>query len=681
MRGNGRFSKMETKELMAQNVQDPAQAGEVLLQPPKRPKKKRSIKKIVLLSLAGIAVLALAGNAVLSALRGPLPTYVQTQTAAAGDISQSLSTTGTLTSGQTVVVPSPVTAPLAEVKVEAGQIVNAGDLLATFDTEPLERAYRQASAAYESGQLQKSDALTASDSAQARFNDAAANLNNLAVQKDKASAAVNSLTAQYEALADKQSEEALSVKAALDAAAADLANQQQALSAAKATYDAEKQAVLSDSAKRQLELAQVPSSLSVQSAKEDLARGRDGVTAPISGVVTSLSAVPGSSAAAYGPLCTIQSLSDVYVDVALSRYDLEKVKPGQSAVVTTLGRTYTGTVASIDAMATAGASATGTATAYVHAKVQLDAPDGDIKLGLEANVVIATGEAKGVLSLPISAVNTDVSGQFCYVVENGAAVRRDVKTGLSSDTQVEIASGISAGDEVILNPQDVTEGISVQSAKEDLARGRDGVTAPISGVVTSLSAVPGSSAAAYGPLCTIQSLSDVYVDVALSRYDLEKVKPGQSAVVTTLGRTYTGTVASIDAMATAGASATGTATAYVHAKVQLDAPDGDIKLGLEANVVIATGEAKGVLSLPISAVNTDVSGQFCYVVENGAAVRRDVKTGLSSDTQVEIASGISAGDEVILNPQDVTEGMAVSSDPAAAAQMPADAGMGAVMMG
>ena len=39
------------------------------------------------------------------------------------------------------------------------------------------------------------------------------------------------------------------------------------------------------------------------------------------------------------------------------------------------------------------------------------------------------------------------------------------------------------------------------------------------------------------------------------------------------------------------------------------------------------------------------------------------------------------GDEVILNPQDVTEGMAVSSDPAAAAQMPADASMGAVMMG
>ena len=59
-------------------------------------------------------------------------------------------------------------------------------------------------------------------------------------------------------------------------------------------------------------------------------------------------------------------------------------------------------------MATAGASATGTATAYVHAKVQLDAPDGDIKLGLEANVVIATGEAKGVLSLPISVITLGI---------------------------------------------------------------------------------------------------------------------------------------------------------------------------------------------------------------------------------------------------------------------------------
>ena len=118
----------------------------------------------------------------------------------------------------------------------------------------------------------------------------------------------------------------------------------------------------------------------------------------------------------------------------------------------------------------------------------------------------------------------------------------------------------------------------------------------------------------------------------------------------------------------------------MHARVQLDAPDEDIKLGLEANVTIATGEAKNVLSLPIGAVNTDVNGQFCYVVENGAAARRDVTTGLSSDTQVEIASGLSAGDEVILDPQNVAAGMAVSSNASAAAPA-AQQSAGAMLFG
>ncbi len=98
-------------------------------------------------------------------------------------------------------------------------------------------------------------------------------------------------------------------------------------------------------------------------------------------------------------------------------------------------------------------------------------------------------------------------------------------------------------------------------------------------------------------------------------------------------------------------------------------------------MVILTGEAKNVLSLPLGAVNTDVGGQFCLVVENGVAVRREVVTGLSSDTVVEITSGLSAGDVVITDPLGISEGMAVSGDPGAA--VPAAGGIagGAVMIG
>lgn len=455
---------METEQMTsaAQPLVQPEEPA-LLPQEAKRPRRKRRWGKIVLIAIALLAALSIAGGKLMALVRGKAPTYVQTQAAAAGEISQTLSTTGTLRSDRTAVVTSPVTAPLSEVLVQSGQIVRQGDALCTYDTRLLQRAYRQTAAAYESGQLKKSDALTTSGKAEAAMSDAAANLNNLAVQKDNAAAAVASLTEKYAAIADKQSAEAKAAKAALDAAAADLASQQQQLAAAKTAYDATEKSILTENARRELELGQVATAVSVESAKEDLNRAREGVSAPIGGVITALNAVQGGSAAAYAPLCTIQSLDEVSVDVALSRYDLAKVKLGQTATVTTLGKTYAGRVAWIDGMATSSASAAGTPTAYVHARIKLDRPDTDIKLGLEANVVIATGHAAGVLSLPVGAINTDVTGQFCYAVENGIAVRRDVTTGLSSDTLVEILSGLEEGTEVILDPQNITAGMAVSS--------------------------------------------------------------------------------------------------------------------------------------------------------------------------------------------------------------------------
>ena len=429
----------------------------------KKRRKKHSVKKIIaLMVVLGVAA-ALVVPRVTALLRGPLPAYAPMTDAAAGDITQTLSTTGTLVSGKRVVVTSPVSAPLAEVSVQQGQIVRAGDPLVTYDTKALERSYRQAAAAYQSGQLQKGDALSASDTAQKQFNDAAANLSNLAVQKDSAKAAVASLTSQYGALSAAQQAEPAGVqlKAALDAAAADLAAQEQALTAAKANYDALEKSVLSDSGRQQLNLAQVPAALAVQTAREDLDAARAGVSAPISGAVTSLTAVQGSPAAAYGALCTIESLEDVNVDIALSRYDLAKVQIGQRATVTALGKTYTGTLTAIDAMATAGAATGGTTAAYVHARIHLDAPDESLRLGLEASVSLLTGEAKNVVTLPIGAVNTDVSGTFVYAVEDGTAVRREVTTGLSSDTMIEIKSGVAAGDRIVTDAANVTEGAAV----------------------------------------------------------------------------------------------------------------------------------------------------------------------------------------------------------------------------
>ena len=70
--------------------------------------------------------------------------------------------------------------------------------------------------------------------------------------------------------------------------------------------------------------------------------------------------------------------------------------------------------------------------------------------------------ASAVLTAPLSAINTDVNGQFCYVIENGAAVRRQVKTGLASDSRTEVLEGLAEGDVLITEPQNIpAEGTKV----------------------------------------------------------------------------------------------------------------------------------------------------------------------------------------------------------------------------
>ena len=63
-------------------------------------------------------------------------------------------------------------------------------------------------------------------------------------------------------------------------------------------------------------------------------------------------------------------------------------------------------------------------------------------------------------------------------------------------------------------------------------------------------------------------------------------------------------------------------------------------------------------------MNYDTKGAFCYVVENGVIIRRDVEAGISSDMQIQIIKGLEAGEQVITQiTGDLNEGMEVTPMP------------------
>ena len=64
-------------------------------------------------------------------------------------------------------------------------------------------------------------------------------------------------------------------------------------------------------------------------------------------------------------------------------------------------------------------------------------------------------------------------------------------------------------------------------------------------------------------------------------------------------------------------------------------------------------------------VNADHEGDFVYTVENGVVVKKNVTTGISSDTYIEIKEGLAEGEQVITSvTTGIEEGMPVTAIPA-----------------
>lgn len=227
--------------------------------------------------------------------------------------------------------------------------------------------------------------------------------------------------------------------------------------------DSSDAAILSSAAKNELKANNNLSTLNAQMTKDDINAGKAGIKAEFSGVVTEVGAVSGGPAAKGGSLFTVASTEDVIVDMSVTRYDLEKLEVGQNAEITLAGHTYTGTVSRLSRLAAANEKGTPVVSAQIH----IDNPDENIYLGLEAKVKISGHKAENVIAIPVEAVNTGKEGSFCYVVENGIVVRKDVETGLSSASLIEIKSGLTTSDKVILNTTGtVEEGMKVTAVEE-----------------------------------------------------------------------------------------------------------------------------------------------------------------------------------------------------------------------
>ena len=248
----------------------------------------------------------------------------------------------------------------------------------------------------------------------------------------------------------------------MEAASDELAELQSDLAAEKAIAEADSTSLTKEERKK-LKVADNLSELDAKSAKELVEEGKKGITAEFNGIVSKADLKNGEAVTQGMELFTIQNTDKASVDVTLSKYDYDTVKEGQKAEITLGDNTYEGTVTRMSHIAVQNEKG----TPVISATVSIDDPDDDIFLGVDAKVKIHAASAKDVVTLPVEVVNIGKDGSFCYVIENGLVTRRNITTGISSEDYIEITDGIEAGEEVISDLGDYTEGMAVQAEPQE----------------------------------------------------------------------------------------------------------------------------------------------------------------------------------------------------------------------
>ena len=155
---------------------------------------------------------------------------------------------------------------------------------------------------------------------------------------------------------------------------------------------------------------------------------------------------------------TLGDLNDLQVRAMFPLGEVNRLRLGQPATISLAmspGRTYTGTVARIDPVATTDGD-----RALFGVMVSLDEPPpAGLRTGMSATVEVVTAQAEGTLYVPAAAVHPKPNGEATVLIRQGDHTTvRPVRTGVRSDRYVAIMSGLNSGDHVVIPTGTGTDG-------------------------------------------------------------------------------------------------------------------------------------------------------------------------------------------------------------------------------
>lgn len=243
--------------------------------------------------------------------------------------------------------------------------------------------------------------------------------------------------------------------------------------------------------------------------------------APLDGVVTNLpmrageTVTPGLQNVVGSTIMTIADMSIITAEVHVDETDIVSVKLGQSSDVTIdaiPNKTFKGKVIEIGDTAllrSTGVAASQSQTSSQEAKdfkvvIALDIPEDAVRPGLSCTAKIITATRPHTLAIPIQALTIRQKGQLAqakpgkpapqdpaaqkaakeelqgvFIVKNGKAQFREVKTGIAGATEIEVLDGLKEGEQIVTGSYQVIR--TIRNDAKIKVDNKPAMTGPVAG--------------------------------------------------------------------------------------------------------------------------------------------------------------------------------------------------------
>ena len=187
--------------------------------------------------------------------------------------------------------------------------------------------------------------------------------------------------------------------------------------------------------------------------------------APLAGVVTQMNAVMGASVDPSQSLVEVADPSALDVVFNVTPGEAARIHSGD-AVTVTAGDAAGGEALGRALVTTVGA-AVDSASRAVAVRTRIPAPERPLRIGESVFGQIATAVHARAVTVPVEALVPAGDGYQVFVVDgSGVAHARPVTIGARTETQVEIVSGLAAGETVVTRgAYGVSDGARIQPAQ------------------------------------------------------------------------------------------------------------------------------------------------------------------------------------------------------------------------